>query len=186
MYALFDSNCAAPLDIKPAIVRDMASLAHRAMLIEVYTTPKPGLVDRANNGAHRDMTVETFERSANAIAPWLVQFTETGLNRVLLPVNQLLAVLGALLAANQAHYRGFAAAGRAHDGRHFAARHRQRYAAQHRTLAIAKVDVAQFDQRSRVGNGRKRHAVGRKKAPQTQPGAAQGAHHMMENPRAFG
>lgn len=93
MYALFDSNCAAPLDIKPAIVRDMASLAHRAMLIEVYTTPKPGLVDRANNGAHRDMTVETFERSANAIAPWLVQFTETGINSALLPVNRLLSEL---------------------------------------------------------------------------------------------
>ena len=93
MYALFDQNCAAPLAIKPAIVRDMAALAHRAMLVEVYTTPKPGLVDRANNGAHRDMTIETFERSADAIAPWLEQFTETGINCAHLPVNRLLSEL---------------------------------------------------------------------------------------------
>lgn len=93
MYALFDIDCAAPLAIKPVIVRDMAYLAHRAMLIEVYTTPKPGLVDRANNGAHRDMTVETFERSAASIAPWLEQFTETGINCARLPVNRLLSKL---------------------------------------------------------------------------------------------
>ncbi len=93
MYALFDTDCAAPVAIRPAIVRYMASLAHNAMLIEVYTTPKPGLVDRANNGAHRDMTVETFERSARAIAPWLEKFTETGINCAHLPVNCLLSEL---------------------------------------------------------------------------------------------
>lgn len=93
MYALFDTDCAAPLAIKPAIVRDMAALAHRAMLVEVYTTPKPGLVDLANNGAHRDMTVDTFERSANAIAPWLEQFTDTGIRSAHQPVDQLLSAL---------------------------------------------------------------------------------------------
>ena len=68
-----------------------------------------------------------------------------------LAVKQHLALLGALLAANQAHHRGFAAARGAHDGRDFAARHRHRQATQHWTLAIAEVDVAQFDQRSRMG-----------------------------------
>ena len=33
------------------------------ILGEVYTTPKPGLVDRHDNGAHHDMNVYTFERS---------------------------------------------------------------------------------------------------------------------------
>lgn len=44
-----------------------------AILGEVYTTPKPGLVDRHDSGAHRDMNVYTFERSANAITPYLTQ-----------------------------------------------------------------------------------------------------------------
>jgi triphosphoribosyl-dephospho-CoA synthase len=93
MYALFDRDCTPPVLIKPAIVREMASLAHQAMLIEVYTTPKPGLVDRANNGSHRDMCVETFERSAEAIAPWLALFTQTGIDSASLPINQLLPML---------------------------------------------------------------------------------------------
>ncbi len=43
------------------------ALANQALLDEVYTTPKPGLVDRNNNGSHRDMCPETFERSADAL-----------------------------------------------------------------------------------------------------------------------
>lgn len=42
----------------------MAELAVRALITEVCITPKPGLVDRANNGAHRDMNVFTFIDSA--------------------------------------------------------------------------------------------------------------------------
>lgn len=94
MYAFFNADfCAMPVTIKPAIVREMASLAHHAMLIEVYTTPKPGLVDRANNGSHQDMTVATFEHSAEAIAPWLALFTQTGIDSANLPANQLLPML---------------------------------------------------------------------------------------------
>lgn len=44
-----------------------------AILGEVYTTPKPGLVDRHDNGAHHDMNVYTFERSADAITPYLAK-----------------------------------------------------------------------------------------------------------------
>lgn len=43
------------------------------ILGEVYTTPKPGLVDRHDNGAHHDMNVYTFERSADAITPYLAK-----------------------------------------------------------------------------------------------------------------
>lgn len=93
MYALFDTDSTLAVAIKPAIVRDMATLAHHAMLIEVYTTPKPGLVDRANNGAHHDMTVATFEQSAEAIAPWLALFTQTGVDSASLPANQILPML---------------------------------------------------------------------------------------------
>lgn len=43
--------------------------AWRAMLSEVSTTPKPGLVDRNNSGSHRDMDFFTFVDSAAALAP---------------------------------------------------------------------------------------------------------------------
>ena len=42
-------------------------LATKALLDEVDTTPKPGLVDRNNNGSHRDMDPGTFRRSAEAL-----------------------------------------------------------------------------------------------------------------------
>ena len=38
--------------------------AYKALIDEVYTTPKPGLVDLYSCGAHKDMDVETFENSA--------------------------------------------------------------------------------------------------------------------------
>ena len=48
----------------------VSALATRALLDEVCTTPKPGLVDRANNGSHRDMDIFTFTASAAALAPY--------------------------------------------------------------------------------------------------------------------
>ena len=45
----------------------LGELANRALLEEVAVTPKPGLVDRANNGAHRDMDYFTFQSSAAAL-----------------------------------------------------------------------------------------------------------------------
>lgn len=44
-----------------------ASLAQRAVLYEVSTTPKPGLVDRDNNGAHKDMDFYTFMASSSVL-----------------------------------------------------------------------------------------------------------------------
>ena len=60
---------------------DAQALAHlvtRALLDEVYTTPKPGLVDRNNNGSHSDMTIETFERSAAALRLYWLQCFSLG------------------------------------------------------------------------------------------------------------
>ena len=34
---------------------EIAAMAGKSLLYEVSTTPKPGLVDRANSGAHHDM-----------------------------------------------------------------------------------------------------------------------------------
>ena len=58
--------------------RDVARYAWRAMLAEVNLTPKPGLVDCHNSGAHRDMDRQTFHRSASAIAEGLPAMVELG------------------------------------------------------------------------------------------------------------
>ncbi len=50
-----------------------------ALLEEVYTTPKPGLVDCWDTGAHTDMDCTTFEQSAQAITPFLTDMFFTGL-----------------------------------------------------------------------------------------------------------
>lgn len=55
-----------------------ALLAWRAMLTEANLSPKPGLVDRINCGAHQDMAAEDFHRSARAIQAWLPRFIEFG------------------------------------------------------------------------------------------------------------
>ena len=49
------------------ICNKIASLAIEAMLFEVSATPKPGLVDRNNCGAHKDMNFYTFMSSVAAL-----------------------------------------------------------------------------------------------------------------------
>ena len=44
-----------------------------SLIDEVITTPKPGLVDEKDNGAHTDMDKNTFVRSARAIAPYIAE-----------------------------------------------------------------------------------------------------------------
>jgi len=57
---------------------EIAEVAKRAVLAELMLTPKPGLVDRRNCGAHRDMDMNTFLASARAIAAWWPRFVEIG------------------------------------------------------------------------------------------------------------
>ena len=57
----------------------VGEMAENALLAEVHFTPKPGLVDEANNGAHRDMDVPLFERSAHALRPCFEEFVRLGL-----------------------------------------------------------------------------------------------------------
>ena len=60
--------------------------AYGALLLEVSTTPKPGLVDRNNKGSHPDMGMKHFFASANALRSYLCKFAESGyLNRDLPP-----------------------------------------------------------------------------------------------------
>lgn len=57
----------------------LGEMAENALLAEVHFTPKPGLVDEANNGAHRDMDVQLFERSAHALRPCFEEFVRLGI-----------------------------------------------------------------------------------------------------------
>jgi triphosphoribosyl-dephospho-CoA synthase len=52
------------------VEEEISSTALEAMLHEVSVTPKPGLVDRNNSGAHRDMDFFTFISSASVIQPY--------------------------------------------------------------------------------------------------------------------
>ena len=48
----------------------LAQAAYDALIAELETTPKPGLVDMNNNGSHKDMDAETLRRSADALLPY--------------------------------------------------------------------------------------------------------------------
>lgn len=79
--------------------------AYRALLEEVYTTPKPGLVDLFSNGAHRDMGVCTFERSAEALRPWFVRMAAQGIFLRCGPEDLFLVVRKTGMEAERAMYR---------------------------------------------------------------------------------
>ena len=53
-------------------------LAVQSLLEEAHTTPKPGLVDRNNNGSHKDMDLQTFIASANALRPYFTRCVAIG------------------------------------------------------------------------------------------------------------
>ena len=64
--------------VREETCRTIAANATRALLYEVCTTPKPGLVDRANNGSHRDMDIFTFMDSASVLQPWFFRCAQIG------------------------------------------------------------------------------------------------------------
>ena len=51
---------------------------HNALLKEVGTTPKPGLVDLHDTGAHKDMDYDTFVKSTYAIKPYILRMAVEG------------------------------------------------------------------------------------------------------------
>ncbi len=70
-----------------------ARLAVQALLYEVCVTPKPGLVDRENNGSHRDMDIYTFMASASSLWPYFADCTQTGRQTADRPAPETLAAL---------------------------------------------------------------------------------------------
>ncbi len=67
----------------------VAECALEALLLEVAATPKPGLVDRRNNGAHRDMNFYTFIRSALSLRPHFAIMAQAGQDLAQKPPQEL-------------------------------------------------------------------------------------------------
>ncbi len=60
----------SPRSTVPYLVAD---LAEQALRMELDTTPKPGLVDRQDNGAHKDMDYALMSKSISALRPYLTR-----------------------------------------------------------------------------------------------------------------
>lgn len=70
-----------------------AQQAVRALLYEVTTTPKPGLVDRRNSGSHTDMDSFTFMSSAAALYPYFEACAKVGRETMERPAPETFAAL---------------------------------------------------------------------------------------------
>lgn len=57
---------------------EIGRLAVMALLGEVWASPKPGLVDRENTGAHKDMTYQNFVDSAHALQHCFTRCAQAG------------------------------------------------------------------------------------------------------------
>lgn len=64
--------------------------AKQSLLEEVYTTPKPGLVDLLTNGAHKDMDFHSFERSASVLEPYFKKMAALGTDGIQEPEDLFL------------------------------------------------------------------------------------------------
>lgn len=71
-------NLAAQLVPQSTVPFLIAHLACNALECELDTTPKPGLIDRDDNGAHTDMTYSTMQNSIKALRPFFNRLTAMG------------------------------------------------------------------------------------------------------------
>ncbi|MEZ3519416.1 MAG: triphosphoribosyl-dephospho-CoA synthase [Muribaculaceae bacterium] len=74
------SGEALSLVAEAAIPNVLARAASVALQGELDLTPKPGLVDRANSGAHRDMDYPMMMRSITALEPVFARLAEIAIN----------------------------------------------------------------------------------------------------------
>lgn len=70
----------------------IAHLATQALQMELDTTPKPGLVDCQDNGAHTDMDHQLMEKSIRALHPYFVQLAKATFNHEKTDVSSLQAI----------------------------------------------------------------------------------------------
>ena len=65
--------------LENTLLDTVTTCAREALQAEADATPKPGLVDRDNPGAHKDMDHATFDKSIVAITPYFRQMAQVGL-----------------------------------------------------------------------------------------------------------
>ena len=90
-------------------IRRTGMLAEKALLYEAMTTPKPGLVDCENSGAHQDMDLFSFAASACALRPYWETCVRLGLHQAepaQLQLEGMLAEAAMLHAANANTHKG--------------------------------------------------------------------------------
>ncbi len=78
--ALADGSLSQAAALVPATTVPylIAHLACDALRAELNTTPKPGLVDRNDNGAHQDMNLAMMNGSIDALQPYFVKLALLG------------------------------------------------------------------------------------------------------------
>lgn len=64
--------------MKERFFNQVRDLCIESMTYEVMASPKPGLVDRFNNGAHKDMDVFTFTNSIISLSDYFHDITKVG------------------------------------------------------------------------------------------------------------
>ena len=102
------SSCVKPKETMTEAAFHIGNLAYRAMLEEVYTTPKPGLVDLYSPGAHKDMDVTSFEKSARALEPYFVSMALEGMRLPHMPGLLFERIRRIGLSAEEAMYQATA------------------------------------------------------------------------------
>ena len=58
----------------------VSNITIKSILFEVAASPKPGLVDRYNSGAHKDMDFYTFLRSSSVLGHYFYNCTKAGID----------------------------------------------------------------------------------------------------------
>lgn len=75
----------------------ISECAYDSLINEVETTPKPGLVDKHNNGSHTDMNISSFYTSSLAIKPYYYEMAlETFRSFDVVPTLELMRSLQAI------------------------------------------------------------------------------------------
>jgi len=94
-FRLQDAFRLVPGTTKPYIIKKcaeiLAGMATGSLREELETTPKPGLVDKDDNGAHNDMTLEMMQTSIDTLHPYFEQLAEIGLKAPGVPLDILSA-----------------------------------------------------------------------------------------------
>ncbi len=80
-------------ELDQAFMDKVAANAARALLYEVATTPKPGLVDCNNSGSHSDMDIFTFIDSTAVLTPYFRSFVEKGMDYAEMQPESVLPLL---------------------------------------------------------------------------------------------